>query len=414
MSERIILHSDLNNYYASVECLLNPSLRGKAVAVCGNQEERHGIVLAKNQQAKAYGVQTGEAIWQAQKKCKDLVIVPPQYDQYLKFSSFVKEIYYRYTDLIEPFGLDECWLDVSGSQSLFGDGLTIATNIKETIKKELGLTVSIGVSFNKIFAKLGSDMRKPDAITCIPKKTFQEQIWHLPANSLLGIGSATKRKLASRLIYTLGDLAKSDPYMLKIILGVNGVTLWQYANGLDSSRVKPFHHIVPAKSIGHGITCTQDLLNNVEVSQVISELAQGISKRLRKSNLSATGIQISIRDSTLFTKEYQISLDYCTQSFREISSESMNLVKEKYEWRLPIRSISIRAIHLIPTPLYQQLSLFCDHKKRDAILKLEETVEVIRQRYGKNSIKLALGMKGLKIPANHNMELTCMPSYMYR
>jgi DNA polymerase IV len=414
MSERIILHSDLNNYYASVECLLNTSLRGKSRSRLWESRRAPWDCVGQKSTGKSLWCTNGRSDWQAQKKCKDLVIVPPQYDQYLKFSSFVKEIYYRYTDLIEPFGLDECWLDVSGSQSLFGDGLTIATNIKETIKKELGLTVSIGVSFNKIFAKLGSDMRKPDAITCIPKKTFQEQIWHLPANSLLGIGSATKRKLASRLIYTLGDLAKSDPYMLKSILGVNGVTLWQYANGLDSSRVKPFHHIVPAKSIGHGITCTQDLLNNVEVSQVISELAQGISKRLRKTNLSATGIQISIRDSTLFTKEYQISLDYCTQSFREISSESMNLVKEKYEWSLPIRSISIRAIHLIPTPLYQQLSLFRDHKKRDAIHKLEETVEVIRQRYGKNSIKLALGMKGLKIPANHNMELTCMPSYMYR
>jgi DNA polymerase-4 len=414
MGERIILHSDLNNYYASVECLLNPSLNGKAVAVCGSQEERHGIVLAKNQLAKSYGVKTGEAIWQAKKKCKNLIIVPPQYEQYLKYSSFVKEVYYRYTDLIEPFGLDECWLDVSGSQCLFGDGLSIATKIKETVKKEIGLTVSIGVSFNKIFAKLGSDMKKPDAITCILKENFKEQIWNLPANSLLGIGSATTRKLASRLIYTIRDLAKSDPYMLRSLLGVNGITLWQYANGLDTSRVKPFHFVIPAKSIGHGITCTQDLLNPIEVSQVISQLSQGVSKRLRKSNLSATGIQLSIRDSNLFTRVYQTPLDYFTQSFREISCEAMKLFEKKHEWTLPIRSLSIRAINLIPTPPYHQLSLFRDDKKREVVNKLEETIEGIRQRYGKNSITVALGMKGLKMPAHDTFELICMPSYMYR
>ena len=208
MSERTILHCDMNNFYASVECFLNPDLKPYPVAVCGSVEERHGIVLAKNYKAKACGVRTGEAVWQAQQKCRDLVIVPPHYEEYMSFSKAARKIYEDYTDQVEAFGMDECWLDVSGSASIYGDGEKIANAIRERIKFELGLTVSIGVSFNKIFAKLGSDLKKPDAVTCIPKERFKEIVWPLPASEMLGIGHATEKKLAAAGLRTIGDIAR--------------------------------------------------------------------------------------------------------------------------------------------------------------------------------------------------------------
>ena len=412
--EKIILHSDLNNFYASVECLLNPALKDKEVAVCGKQEDRHGIVLAKNQLAKKLGVQTGEVIWKAKQKCKNLIIVPPQYEEYLKFSSLVKEIYYRYTDLIEPFGMDECWLDVTGSKDLLGDGLKIAESIRTTVKKEIGLTVSVGVSFNKIFAKLGSDMKKPDAITFITKEGFKEQIWNLPAKDLLGVGSATRRKLDNRYIKTIGDLASSDPEMLRALLGKNGVDLWKYANGLDKSRVRPFNHFPAPKSIGRGITCTDDLVNNFEVLQVITELSQDVSHRLRKNNFLAKGIQISIRDSNLFTREYQTKLSYMTQSYREISNEAFNLFKHRFDMSISIRSITVRAIDLVSAYTPEQLDIFNNYKKRQKNNTLEMAVESVRAKYGKDSIKLALTMKNLKMPTDREHELVIMPSAMYQ
>ena len=238
MSEHAaILHSDLNGFYASVEMMLDPSLRGKAVAVCGSTEDRHGIVLAKSDRAKKAGVKTGMVNWEAKRLCKDLIIVPPQYDQYLKYSKLTQAIYQRYTDLIEPFGMDECWLDVTGSYHLAGDAMTIAEKIRQSVKEELGLSVSIGVSYNKIFAKLGSDMKKPDAITEVRKETFKEQIWPLSASELLYCGRATTAKLAGYGINTIGQIAEADPHFLQRLLGVNGLALWRFANGEDRSRV---------------------------------------------------------------------------------------------------------------------------------------------------------------------------------
>lgn len=219
--QRVILHCDMNNFYASVECMLNPELKNKPVAVCGSVEERHGIVLAKNYAAKAFGVSTGEAIWQAKQKCQDLVIVEPHYEQYIKFSKLAREIYGRYTDQIEPYGMDECWLDVTGSGCM-GTGFEIADEIRRTVKFELGLTISAGVSFNKIFAKLGSDMKKPDAITCIEADSFREKIWCLPAADLLGVGRATEKVLSGYGIHTIGELAATSDDFLKCRLGKNG------------------------------------------------------------------------------------------------------------------------------------------------------------------------------------------------
>ncbi len=267
-SHRAILHSDLNCFYASVEMMLDPSLRGKAVAVCGATEDRHGIVLAKSEKAKKAGVKTGMVNWEAKQVCKDLILVQPQYEQYLKYSKLTRSIYERFTDRIEPFGMDECWLDVTGSK-ICGSPMGIAENIRTTVKEELGLTVSIGCSFNKIFAKLGSDMKKPDAITEITPENFKEKVWPLPASDLLYVGRSTERRLTNYGIHTIGEVAALSPQMLKSWFGINGVALWQFANGTDSSRVMHKDFVSPVKSIGHGITCVADLNNNDEVWKVM-------------------------------------------------------------------------------------------------------------------------------------------------
>jgi DNA polymerase-4 len=262
---RTILHSDLNGFYASVEIMLNPTLRDKAVAVCGSTEHRHGIVLAKSEQAKKAGVKTGMVNWQAKLLCPDLIICHPQYEEYVKYSKLTREIYQRFTDLVEPFGMDECWLDVTGCRHCGGDGYAIAETIRRTVREELGLTVSIGVSFNKIFAKLGSDMKKPDAVTPIGESDFREKVWPLPASELIYVGRSTTRKLAVYGIHTIGDIARASPEFLKRLLGVNGLSLWTSASGLDCSRVMHMDTNIPAKSIGHGITCVADLNNSEEV-----------------------------------------------------------------------------------------------------------------------------------------------------
>lgn len=359
--ERVILHSDMNNFYASVECMLDPSLRDKAVVVGGSVEQRNGIVLAKNYKAKEYGIQTGEVLWQARQKCKDIVVVPPNYDQYLKFSKLAREIYSRYTDLIEPYGMDECWIDVTGSK-IFGSGEEIAEQIRQTITRELGLTVSIGVSFNKIFAKLGSDMKKPDAITCIYKENFKEKVWGLPANEMLGVGKATEKKLSKYGIYTIGDIANRDEFFLKRILGINGLKLHQFANGEDRTQVAPNNFVSPVKSIGHGITAIQDLENSNEVWCVILSLVQDIGTKLRIHEKKAGGVAISIRNNELITKEWQKKLEFPTQSPLAIATACFELFEKNYKWQYHIRSVSVRAIDLLEEDMPAQINMFTDLK----------------------------------------------------
>ncbi len=269
MKNREILHSDMNSFYASVKTMLNPSLRGKPIAVCGATENRHGIVLAKSDMAKKAGVKTGMVNWEAERLCPGLILVPPHYEQYLKYSKLARAIYQRYTDLVEPYGMDECFLDVTGSVGLFGTGMEIAEIIRKTMREELGLTVSVGVSFNKMFAKLGSDMKKPDAITEIRQDSFKQKIWSLPASDLLYVGHSTTTKLESYGIHTIGQLAETSPDFLQRLLGKNGIGLWIAANGRDESPVMNKDFVSPIKSIGHGITCTADLKNEEEVWKVI-------------------------------------------------------------------------------------------------------------------------------------------------
>ena len=414
MAERIVLHSDLNNCYASIECVLHPELKGKYLAVCGSTAERHGIVLAKNQLAKQCGVKTGEVIWQAKQKCPQLVTVPPHMDEYLKFSRIVRGIYLRYSSEVESFGIDESWIELTGSPLL--ESMTpvqIADEIRQTIKNETGLTVSIGVSFNKIFAKLGSDMKKPDAVTEITKASFRDQVWPLPVSELLFVGRATTDKLRRYGIHTIGDLAKSDIHFLRRLLGVNGEKLWISANGLDNSRVMPCDYEIPVKSIGHGITCTEDLVSYDEVYLVLLELSQEVGKKLRAQNLQATRVRIAVRDTTLTFRDYQRKLEFPTQSYTALAQAAFSLFKNKYTWNNNIRSLTISAIDLIAGDTPVQIDLWADYSKHNRRLTLERTVDDIRGRFGLQSINFAALGTGLKIPGNREVEYK-MPAAMYR
>lgn len=408
--ERVILHSDMNNFYASVECMLDPSLRNKNVAVCGSTEDRSGIVLAKNYGAKSYGVKTGDVIWQAKQKCPTLIVVPPHYEEYVKFSHLARDIYSRYTDQIEPYGMDECWLDVTKSQ-LFGTGYEIAEKIRKTITFELGLTVSIGVSFNKIFAKLGSDMKKPNAVTCIDKDTFKDIIWILPVEELLGVGRSTKKVLHNLSIFSIGQLAQASENLLKQKLGINGLKLKQYAQGLDSSIVSMQNYVIPIKSISHGITTMQDLENSAEVWGVLLELVQDVSKKLHLYNKKACGVAISVRDNTLVTRQWQCALDFPTQNAGLIVQKAFDLFVKHYEWENDIRSLSIRAITLVEKNIPIQHDLFTDVKQIQKQEKLELATLSIRERFGKNAIKNACLLQDCKLTKDTECLIT-MPTGM--
>lgn len=410
-TDRAILHSDMNSFYASVEMMLNPALKGKPVAVCGSTEERHGIVLAKSDLAKKAGVKTGMVNWEARQLCPGLIVVPPQYDQYLKYSKLAHQIYHRYTDLVEPFGMDECWLDVSGS-GIYGTGMEIAEAIRHAVKEELGLTVSIGMSFNKIFAKLGSDMKKPDAITEIKQCDFKERIWPLDAAELLYVGRATETKLSKYGIHTIGDVAKASPETLQHLLGINGIKLWRYANGSDTSRVMHKDFVSPVKSIGHGITCTADLQTPDEVFRVMLELSQDVGHRLRVHGLMARGVQISARANDLYGSQFQCKLPFRTQLPNEIAAVGFSLFMKRYRWDKPVRAITIRGIDLISQKEAEQLSMFVDHQKRDRRIRLEDAVEDIRRRFGKHAISYACLMGDLKIP-DDGRQTVIMPGLMY-
>lgn len=413
MQNRAILHSDLNCFYASVETMLDPRLRDKAVAVCGSTEDRHGIVLAKSELAKKAGVKTGMVNWEARQRCRDLIIVPPQYDQYLKYSKLTQAIYQRYTDMMEPFGMDECWLDVTGSRYVCGDARTIAENIRRSVKDELGLTVSIGVSFNKVFAKLGSDMKKPDAITEIAPESYKEKIWPLPCSDMIYCGPATTKKLARCGIYTIGNVAACDPVFLKNLLGVNGLALWSYANGRDTSRVMHKDFVSPIKSVGHGITCVSDLENEEEVWKVILELSQDIGHRLRLHGLATRTVQIAVRGNDLYGSQFQCKLPVKTQLPSEIAAAAFRCFKERYSWSTKVRAITVRAIELSPKDSVEQLDLFEDCSKRIAKEKVQDAVEEIRGRFGKGAITYACLMGDLKMPTDGRDKVR-MPGIMYQ
>lgn len=385
-SSPVILHCDLNNFFASASLLDYPELRERPVAVGGSVEERHGIVLAKNYIAKRYGVSTGEALWQARNKCPDLVLLRPDYEKYSKYSRLVRNVYEKYTDKIEVLGIDECYLDVTGSRYLFGSGEEIAHQIREQVKRETGLTISVGVSFNKIFAKLGSDMKKPDAVTVIPRENFREIVWNLPASDMLGVGRKTAHKLWQRGIETIGDIARCPRNLLESYFGKVGITLWAYANGLENSPVTDIADSCPVKSIGHGTTTTADLTSEDEVCDLIGELVEEIGAKLRREGMRCGGVAVGIRENDLSCREYQMKFKFSTQLTREIRRGAVEVFRQKHIWRNDIRSVTVRAIYLGSESSPEQVDMFRDTGKEGAVLALESTVDRLRERYGEHSV----------------------------
>lgn len=385
MKDRIILHSDLNNFYASVEYLYHPEYRGKPLAVLGDPEARHGIVLAKNYEAKAFNVQTGDPMWMAKRKCPDIIFVPPHYDLYMKHSKLVREIYSEYTDKVEPYGLDECWLDVTGSTKLFGSGKDIADKLRERIKFELGVSVSVGVSFNKIFAKLGSDMKKPDATTVIESNKFKEIVWPLPVKELLYVGKATQSKLKRKGITTIGDLAHTSPENLQFWLGKMGVVLWQFANGLDTSPVSNIGAKSLIKTIGNSTTAPRDLVTDEDIKITLMVLSESVSARLREYGFICRTVQIGIRDNELNWIERQGKLEIPNRTSKSISELSFALFK-KHASGKPIRSLSVRACDLEPSD-YIQLSLLPDVAQIQKQEELEAAMDNLRNRFGHFSVQ---------------------------
>lgn len=397
--KRTILHCDLNNFYASVECVRNPQLYGKCVAVCGNEDDRHGIVLAKSQPAKLCGVKTGDTIIEARRKCGNLIVVHPDFDTYYYYSEKVKSIYSRYTDLIEPFGMDECWLDVSGSEGLFGDGFIIAEEIRESVRKETGLTISVGVSFNKIFAKLGSDMKKPDATTVISQENYKEKVWCLPANDMIFVGRKTFKTLQKYGITTIGDVAETQPSFLKKILGKNGFDLWIYANGLDVSPVSHIDSKPVPQSVSRGITCVESLVSICEAERVITELSAKVAKNLRREHLLATGVQLAVKEDTLTVQQYSENLEFPTRNAKEICETARKLLTRKHLWKRNVRALTVRTYNLVKEENFQQLHIGFDIDTHEKNCNVDDALNGIRTKLGNDTIFNGCRLYGTKMPS---------------
>lgn len=402
---RTILHSDCNCFYASVELLHHPELRGKPVAVGGDPEARHGIVLTADYTAKRRGVKTGMALWQARQVCPDIIFLPPRMDLYLRFSRMAQEIYAEYTDKREPYGIDESWLDVTDSVSLKGDGYHIAQEISSRMKKELGITVSVGVSFNKIFAKLGSDYKKPDAITTMNKDEYRDKAWPLPVSDLLYVGSATNNKLRGIGIRTIGDLARTEESLLVRKLGKMGSILWAFANGYDESPVKIENTSAPIKSVGNSTTTPKDMETDEDVKIVLYILAESVAARLRENGFRCRTVEISIRDKDLLHFSKQVKLQNASNITREIAEAGYKLYKESYRmpadehelknsrpefYQKPLRSIGIWGTDLVTDYFWEQLDMFMDPQAREKQMKVDAAVDNIRKRFGFYSIQRGL------------------------
>ena len=384
------MHVDINSCYANIEILHRPELRGKPVVVGGDVEARHGIVLAKSQEAKPFGIKTGEVIWQAKQKCPGLIVLPPNYPLYLRFSRMIRALFAEYTDQVEPFGLDEAWLDVTGSQHLFGSGEQIAKEIRQRVKRELGITVSIGVSWNKIFAKLGSDMKKPDAITTITKDDFKQKVWTLPAEDLLYVGRSTQRKLYGRGITTIGGIAQTPSDVLHDWFGKWGYVLHTFANGWDTTPVARAGNEAVIKSIGNSTTTPRDIINAQDAKIVFYNLAESVAARLREQGLKGRTIQIGVRDNTLISFERQLKLPQSTCISGEICAAAMKLLEQNYRWERPLRSIGVRACDLVSAHENVQLTMYGDEQQRERQESLERTIDDIRRRFGHYAIARAV------------------------
>lgn len=398
--DRTILHCDLNAFYASVECVFNPHLKTVPMAVAGNPKHRHGIILAKNQLAKEAGVKTAETVWQADRKCPGLVLVPPRHEEYAKYSRLVNDIYQEFTDLVEPFGIDESWLDVTGVLHLFGDGRAMADRIRQTVRERLDLTLSVGVSFNKVFAKLGSDYKKPDATTVITRENFKSMLWPLPVSRLLFVGKVTQKTLSGIGITTIGQLAALDKESLIALLGKTGGMLHDYANGVDESPVRSAYADQDLKSVGNGTTFDRDLVGFQEILSGIMPLCDEVATRMRKYGVKCQVISVQIKDPKFRNISRQKTLSAPTHLTREIADTAMELIRSAWNDKAPVRSIIITGSNLVSSDqAVEQLSFFdeLDTIDRQRYEKLDQTVDQIRQKFGKEAIGLGGRIKSEEI-----------------
>ena len=385
---RVILHCDCNNFYASVESIDHPEFRSVPMAVAGDPTQRHGIILAKNEKAKAFGVKTAETIWQARQKCPDLLLLPPHHEKYEEISRRINGIYRSYTDMVEPFSVDESWLDVTGSQRLFGDGKTIADRLRREIREKIGVTISVGVSFNKIFAKLGSDYKKPDATTVILPEDVERIVYPLPVGELFGVGERMQVALENLGIRTIGQLAATDPDFLQRRFGKAGQTLSLYARGLDDSPV--LHRREPIKSVGNGQTFPRDLVGRGEIYSHLLALSDTVAGRLRKEGKKGRTVQVSVKDPMLTVVQRQKKLETPTHLAKEIAGAAMELVEAN--WRVssaPIRALTVTVTDLSDENDYPlQYSLLPSEKEKHLAKQeqVESAMDRLRGRYGKNII----------------------------
>ena len=390
MADRVILHCDLNCFFASVELLRYPALRDVPVAVCGDPESRHGIVLAKNEAAKQLGVKTAETIWQARQKAPHLITLPPHHGLYREYSRKVNAIYGQYTDLVEPFGIDESWLDITNSMHLFGgDGKAIADQLRERLREELGLTISVGVSFNKIFAKLGSDYKKPDATTVIDRGNWQAIVWPLPVGDLLGVGHSTQKLLRQYGVETIGQLAAFPRQTLETLLGKHGTQLHDYANGLENSPVRPQHEAEPVKSVGNGTTFPQNLTRWEEVRSGLAVLSDSVAGRLRRQGLYCGGVALTIRNAQFRQFSRQVRLDAPTHLQKDIYQTALSLARQSWHAPDPIRALTVTALYLTDSAdSFQQLDLLdgAAAQREEKQERLEQAMDAIRGKYGKGAI----------------------------
>ncbi len=393
--ERVILHCDQNCFFASVELLSHPDLRDVPMAVCGDPASRHGIILAKNEPAKRFGIQTAETVWQARRKCPSLVLLPPHHKLYREYSVRVNELYGQYTDLVEPFGIDESWLDITGSMHLFGgDPVAIADELRRRVREELGLSISVGVSFNKIFAKLGSDYKKPDATTLISPENWQEIVWPLPVGAMLFVGRSAQHTLAQYGVETIGQLAACRPEMLEKLLGKLGRQLHEYANGLDRSPVRPQAEREPVKSVGNGTTFPHDLTRWEEVRAGLAALSDSVAMRLRRQGLYCSGVQVTIKDSSFCSISRQKRLESPTRLMKDIQRAAMELTRSAWRAPTPIRMLTVTALHITESAeSFEQLDLLgAGRAVSDARQeKLESAVRAIRDKFGDGSITFGSG-----------------------
>ena len=387
--KRIIFHIDQNCYFASVEMISRPELRNVPMAVAGDASVRHGIILAKNEPAKKYGIKTAEAIWQAKAKCPELVLVDAHHKKYEFYSKKIRAMYSEYTDKVEPFGLDECWLDMTGIVSDYAEAEETALEIRNRVKEEFKLTCSVGISFNKVFAKLGSDYKKPDATTVFPDENWKEKIWPLPVADLLFVGRHTAEKLLKINVKTIGDLANTDGEFISRYLGKAGEMLWEYANGLDDAPVAESGYKRIPKSVGNSTTTAEDMTSDRQIERTLHMLSESVAERLRKHTLKGTVVQITVRDRDLSIYEKQKIIYKPTDDAKVIYAAARDLFKESYDWEKGVRSIGVRCTKLVRADSGEQLSIFNEVKASERDDRLNKAIDDINRRYGSSVIKSA-------------------------